>query len=307
MAGLRRAIALRATLNHEIEPELDAIVGRVRANGAQSRACARSQLARHDKETIMRTLTIRALAVTVALVIGACSDTEKVNELSAKVDAIQATQKDMVAKLESLGQGQKQILAKAPAAAPAPPARPTEDPNKVYKINIGTTYGNTKGPDDAAVTIMEFSDFQCPFCSQAAGLVKQVVEAYPNDVRVVYKNYPLPFHKQAMPAAKAAVAAGKQGKFWQMHDKLFENYRTLSDEAYAKFAEEIGIDVAKFKTDMASDEVQKLVDQDMKDATAAEVRGTPTFYINGKKPQGRSFDLYKSIIDQQLKAKGKTS
>ncbi len=129
------------------------------------------------------------------------------------------------------------------------------------------------------------------------------MEAYPNDVKFVYKNYPLPFHKQAMPAAKAAVAAGKQGKFFEMHDKIFENYRTLNDEIYAKWAAELGLNVDQFNTDFASKETQAFIDKEMAEARAVGVRGTPTIFINGKKPQGRSFQLYKGIIDAQLKAK----
>jgi protein-disulfide isomerase len=129
------------------------------------------------------------------------------------------------------------------------------------------------------------------------------MEAYPNDVKFVYKNYPLPFHKQAMPAAKAAVAAGKQGKFFEMHDKIFENYRTLNDEIYAKWAAELGLNVDQFNTDFASKETQAFIDKEMAEARAVGVRGTPTIFINGKKPQGRSFQLYKGIIDEQLKAK----
>jgi protein-disulfide isomerase len=133
--------------------------------------------------------------------------------------------------------------------------------------------------------------------------VEQILEAYPNDVRFVYKNYPLPFHKQAMPAAKAAVAAGKQGKFWEMHDKIMANYQALADEKYAEWAGEIGIDVARFKTDMESPEVQALIVEEMKQAGAVGVRGTPTFFINGRKPAGRSFELYKSMIDEEIAKK----
>jgi len=133
--------------------------------------------------------------------------------------------------------------------------------------------------------------------------VEQILKAYPNDVRFVYKNFPLPFHKNAMPAAKAAVAAGKQDKFWEMHDAIFKNYRSLSDDLYMKTAEELGLDVEQFKKDMADASTQDFINQEMKQARAASVRGTPTFYINGKKPQGRSFELYKGIIDGILKKK----
>lgn len=239
-----------------------------------------------------------AFAVATVFVVSGCADPKEISEIKAKVDEIQASQKDIVAKLEGLSKGQQQILAKAPAAAPK---APQEDPNKVYTIPAGNSYA--KGPAAAPVVMVEFSDFQCPFCSQAAALIKQITDAYPNDVRFIYKNYPLPFHKEAMPAAKAAVAAGKQGKFFEMHDKLFENQRGLGEEFYTKAAQEIGLDVEKFKKDMADPSVQAQIDQEMKEATQADVRGTPTIFINGKKPQGRSFELYKSIIDEALKAK----
>jgi len=129
------------------------------------------------------------------------------------------------------------------------------------------------------------------------------MEAYPKDVRFVYKNYPLPFHKQAMPAALAAVAAGKQGKFFEMHDEIFKNNRSLSDEFYLKAAADIGLDVDKFKADLAAADTKALIDKEMKEAQANGVRGTPTIFINGKKPQGRSLELYKGIIDEILKEK----
>ena len=131
------------------------------------------------------------------------------------------------------------------------------------------------------------------------------MKAYPDDVKFVYKNYPLPFHKQAMPAAKAAVAAGQQDKFWEMHDKIFENYRALKDDAYATWAGELGLDVEQFNKDMASAETKAFVDKEISEARAVGVRGTPTIFINGKKPQGRSLGLYKGIIDGILKEKGK--
>ena len=134
-------------------------------------------------------------------------------------------------------------------------------------------------------------------------MVDQILEAYPKDVRFVYKNYPLPFHKQALPAAHAAVAAGKQGKFWEMHDEIFKNYRTLDDEYYVKAAGELGLNVEQFNKDFASQETKDFVANEMKEARANGVRGTPTIFINGKKPQGRSFELYKGIIDGILKEK----
>ncbi len=133
--------------------------------------------------------------------------------------------------------------------------------------------------------------------------MEQILKAYPNDVKFVYKNYPLPFHKQAMPAAKAAIAAGKQGKFWEMHDKIFSDYRNMNQTLFEKWAGEIGIDVEQFKSDMESPQTTALITEEMKQAQKVGVRGTPTFFINGKKPSGRSFELYKQIIDGILKEK----
>jgi protein-disulfide isomerase len=243
--------------------------------------------------------TVALLAV-LAVGAMACVDPQEVADIKTKVTEMEAQQKDMVTKLDALAKGQKDILAKAAAApAAAAPARPAEDPNKVYEITVGNSA--VRGPANAKVTIVEWSDFQCPFCARAVPLVDQILEAYPNDVRFVFKNYPLPFHKSAMPAAKAAVAAGKQGKFFEMHDKLFESYNALSDAKFEEIAKEIGLDVAKWKADMESPEVQAQVVEEMKEAGKVGVRGTPTFFINGKKPAGRSFELYKSIIDEELK------
>lgn len=134
----------------------------------------------------------------------------------------------------------------------------------------------------------------------------QLVEAFPNDLQVVYKHYPLNFHKNAMPAAKASVAAGKQGKFWEMHDKIMEKYNALSEQYYIDSAGEIGLDVEQFKVDMADPATEAMVKEDMQLAGRSGVRGTPTFFINGKKPTGqRSFESYKSIIEGILKEKGK--
>jgi protein-disulfide isomerase len=244
--------------------------------------------------------SIALLAAAAALTLSACADPGAIGDIKAAVERLEAQQKDMVTKLEGLEKSNKEILAKAGSAAPKPNA---PDPNKKWDINIGTSF--KKGPATAAVTIVEWSDFQCPFCSQAKDLVHQIIDAYPNDVQFVFKNYPLPFHQQAMPAAKAAVAAGKQGKFFEMHDKLFENQKALSPEKFVEFATELGLNVDQFKKDQDSPEVAAMITGEMKEAGDVGVRGTPSFFINGKQPAGRSFELYKSIIDEEIKAKKK--
>lgn len=132
----------------------------------------------------------------------------------------------------------------------------------------------------------------------------QVLKAYPNEVKFVFKEFPLTsIHQNALNAAKAVAAAQKQGKFWEMHDKLFANQRALLPDNLKQYAQEIGLDVAKFEKDMTSPEVQKQIDADMKLAQDAEVRGTPTMFLNGKRVMNRSFEGLKQMIDEALKQK----
>jgi protein-disulfide isomerase len=239
----------------------------------------------------MRLRTVIAWAPLAALcTLAACGGT-------AEMEEVKKGQKDILAKLESLETSVKQIR-----SAPAAPGRPQVDPNKVYNIPIGDS--GVKGPKDAKVSIVEFSDFQCPFCAQSAGLAKQVLEAFPKDVNLVYKQFPLTsIHPQAMGAAKASLAAGKQGKFWEMHDIMFANMRELQPDKLKEYAGKIGLDVAKFEKDFNSPEIQAQVEREMKEASAAEVTGTPTFFIAGKRVMNRSFEGMKAMIEEALKGK----
>jgi protein-disulfide isomerase len=216
----------------------------------------------------------------------------------ADIEEIKKGQKDILAKLEALDKTVQQVKSAAPAAA-----RPQVDPNKVYTLAIDGA--PMKGPKEAKVTIVEFSDYQCPFCSQAEPLVDQVLEAYPKDVKRVYKQFPLTtIHPNALPASKAAVAAGKQGKFWEMHKKLFEHQKELSVDNYKAWAKELGLDVAKFEKDMDSPETQAAIDKDVADARAADVTGTPSIFVNGKRLMQRNIDGFKAVIDPILANKG---
>ena len=237
----------------------------------------------------MKKQTIAMLVVTGVL--AGCGPTP------ADVEEIKKGQKEILAKLETLEKAVAQVKA-APAQA-----RPQIDPNKVYSLNVGDS--PTRGPKDAKITIVEFSDYQCPFCSQAEPLVDQVLQAYPKDVQRVYKQFPLTsIHPNALPASKAAVAAGKQGKFWEMHAKLFGNQRELSPDNYKKWAEELKLDMARFEKDMSSPEVQSQIDKEMQEARSADVTGTPTIFVNGKRLQQRSFEGFKAAIDAALQPKG---
>jgi protein-disulfide isomerase len=160
-----------------------------------------------------------------------------------------------------------------------------------------------KGKADALVTIVISSDFQCPFCSRVEGALKEIEKTYPNDVRWVWANQPLPFHDKAKPAALAAMAAHRQGKFWQMHAKLFENQKDLSDENYDKWAKELGLDMAKFAADRKDAALGKQIDQETAAANQVGAGGTPSFLINGKLLQGaQPVDAFKKEIDEALAA-----
>ena len=168
------------------------------------------------------------------------------------------------------------------------------------KIDIGSS--PVKGPENAKITIVEFSEFQCPYCRMGAANVAEVLKQYPEQVKLVFKNFPLPFHAQAPAAAAAAIAAKNQGKFWEMHDKLFANQQQLGDNKYEEWAKELGLDVEKFKADMNSEETKKIIEEEKAQGTAAGVNGTPGYFINGVALTGaQPPQAFKPIIERWLK------
>lgn len=208
-------------------------------------------------------------------------------------------------KLLSSGVDKKNVYAKliekGRETAPPPPPPKKRPPETRQKLQL---VENTpaKGSSEPLVTIVEFSDFECPFCGRVNPTIKRILETYGDDVQVQFRNQPLPFHKRAMPAAKAALAAHKQGKFWEMHDKLFANQKALSDESIKQYAKDIGLDTAKFEADLGSDEVKKKVSRDQADAAKYGARGTPTLFVNGVPVRGaQPFPAFKTIIDKELK------
>ncbi len=130
----------------------------------------------------------------------------------------------------------------------------------------------------------------------------QLLAAYPQDLRLVMKQFPLTsIHQNAMNASKAALAAGKQGKFWEMHETLFKNNRALTVDDLKKYAAGLGLDAAKFEADMNSPETGKLISEEMAQAQAADVTGTPTLFINGKRVMNRTLEGMKAMVDEEIK------
>ena len=165
--------------------------------------------------------------------------------------------------------------------------------------------GPSRGPDNATVTIVEFSDFQCPYCGRVVPTVEKLMKDYDGKVRLVFRHFPLSFHPFAAKAAEAGACAADQGKFWQMHDKMFGNQQKLAVDDLKAFAKDIGLDQGKFDKCLDSGEKAPLVSADEKDGEQAGVSGTPAFFINGIFINGAvPYEQFKETVDRELKRKG---
>ena len=150
-------------------------------------------------------------------------------------------------------------------------------------VKISVVGDPVRGPATAKVTLVEFSDFQCPFCSKAVSATKELMKQFPNDVKLVFKQFPLDDHAQAEFGAEAALAAHAQGKFWEMHDLLYAGYPNLSRVTVMGYARKIGLDMKRFTADVDSHKYKAEVQSEEQQGEDVGVGGTPTFFINGKK------------------------
>jgi len=225
------------------------------------------------------------------------------NRLDQTLQKQQALE-ERIAALESQIKGMQTDLQQVKAApSQVRQGPPPEDFAKVHEIPIAHTpvIGNKKAP----VTIVEFIDFQCPYCARFHLPVVEAAKAYPGKVNYMIKNFPLAFHSQAKPAAKAAFAAGEQGKYEEMVDLLLKNGRKLNEETFERLAEDLGLNVDKFLKDYKNKDAkwEDYIKKDMALGTEVGVRGTPTFYINGRKTAARDVASWKREIDQILQKK----
>jgi protein-disulfide isomerase len=178
---------------------------------------------------------------------------------------------------------------------------PVEIRLEAPRIEIETAGQPRLGPADAKVTVVEFSDFQCPYCADAAGVMKQVADKYGDDVAIVYRNFPLASHADARPAAEAAECALDQGKFWELHDRMFAAPADLGREQLVAHAGAAGLDVAKFSECLDSGAKAAEVDADLAAGEQAGVQGTPALYVNGRALTGpATVDELSRMIDQEL-------
>ncbi len=216
--------------------------------------------------------------------------------IDAQLARAEAALKSGVSKKDLYGHLTKDIK----EAAPKPQQRPKPQPLVRQKVELVSTTP-FKGGKTPLVTIVEYSDFQCPFCTRVNPTLAQVMKEYGDDVQIRFRNQPLSFHKRALPAAKAALAAGEQGKYWEMHDKLFANQKALEDADLDKYAKELGLNISKFKADMASDKIAKIITADQQAAAKVGARGTPTLFANGVPIKGaQPFANFKSVIDKEI-------
>ncbi len=162
-------------------------------------------------------------------------------------------------------------------------------------------YDPRRGPDSARVTMVEFGDFECPFCGSAEPTVRQVLATYPNDVALIFVNFPISFHPYARGAAQAFLAAGRQAKAWEMHDLMYAHQAALSDADLDGYAQSIGLDLAQFDADRSSTEIADEVTQDKNLGLSLGVNSTPTFYVGGCWIEGdQPFSAFQQVIDPLL-------
>jgi protein-disulfide isomerase len=180
---------------------------------------------------------------------------------------------------------------KSAAEIKAEVARVASEPPPVFDdpVTISIAGDPVQGPDKAKMTIVEFSDFQCPYCSKVVQYVKAVEKQFPNDVRIVYKQFPLDSHSEAEMAAEAALAAQAQGKFWEMHDLIYAGFPNLDRKLVDGYAKQLKLDLTRFNAELASHKYQARVMAEEQEGEKAGVQGTPTFFFNGRKYNG-NFD-----------------
>ncbi|MFA6296813.1 MAG: prolipoprotein diacylglyceryl transferase [Patescibacteria group bacterium] len=182
-------------------------------------------------------------------------------------------------------------------------AKQVVNTNEEAVVDVSTDDDPIKGDKNAKITIVEFSDFECPFCEKAEPTLKKILDTYSGKVKLVYRDFPLAMHKDAQKAAEASQCANDQGKYWEYHDKLYANQKALTVADLKKYAGDLKLDTVKFNQCLDSNKFADEVKKDLADGEAVGVDGTPAFFINGRKIVGaQPFEAFKQIIDEELKS-----
>ncbi|HWO41109.1 MAG TPA: thioredoxin domain-containing protein [Candidatus Eisenbacteria bacterium] len=179
-------------------------------------------------------------------------------------------------------------------------------PPPIYRVDVSTAGAPFRGAPDAPVTIVEFSEFQCPFCSRVQATLKQLLERYPDKVKLVYRDFPLDgLHPNARLAAEAARCAQDQGKFWEYHDALFSHFPQAAPEDLKEYAAQIGLDTVKFDSCLSGRIHKATVQRDIDEGMRLGVTGTPAFFVNGRPLSGaQPVNAFVKLIDDELKLLG---
>jgi protein-disulfide isomerase len=255
--------------------------------------------------TSLRDVVLCTAAV-VALGIGGFAAGLWVGEGNAALDAQQERLATLEQRMGVLYAQQAQGGAPSQAAARSRPEVAAAPKEPTAPVEIDVEGAPTRGPRDAPVTVVAFSDFQCPYCARVVPTLEKLRELYGDRVRVVFKHYPLPIHPDSIVAHRAAEAASAQGKFWQMHDRLFADPRNVGETTLRGYAKELGLDVAAFETAMASEKVEHRIQADLSEGNRVGVRGTPTFFVNGVLLSGaQPLAAFQSQVDEALAAAAK--
>jgi protein-disulfide isomerase len=160
---------------------------------------------------------------------------------------------------------------------------------------------HTQGNLDAGLVIVEYGDYQCPYCGAAYPVLKELMKEFGDQIRFIFRNFPLSeMHQYARPAALAAEAAGLQGKFWEMHDAIYENQQFLNENLLLKLAENLDLNISQFKTDIQKQALAEKIDTDFESGVISGVNGTPSFFINGNKFNGSAEDLFQLVGENTM-------
>jgi protein-disulfide isomerase len=245
----------------------------------------------------MKLRFITPVVATLLLALGACAHGPEETPGEAVAEAPQAAK--------------AAPAALAPAVAEAPPEgecgckdEPEAKPEvaKVEEVSVGGA--SVRGPAAAPVTVVMFTDFECPFCARADATVRALEQRYPGKLRVAFRNQPLPFHEHARAAARAALAAGEQGKFWEYKDALFAHQGALDRVGLERHAADLGLDLVRFRAALDAPRTAAVVDADMAEAKRLGVTGTPTFFVNGRRLIGaQPLAAFTASVDAALAAR----
>jgi protein-disulfide isomerase len=254
----------------------------------------------------MRILTLISVLVFGLIVLVSCSPSDQ--QVEEAVKKVLDKEKEEKAKIFKYMDEYFALKRGQPPGQPGQPQGPgqmfatfEEELKNPKKVEIGSS--PVKGSRNAPVTIVEFSDFQCPYCSRVGPTLDTLLKKYEGKIKLVFKHQPLPNHPNAKPAAVASMAAHKQGKFWEMHDMLFANQQQLDKESLVGFAKKLGLNEARFKKDMEDPQILKQVEEEGMWASQNGLGGTPVFLINGATFRGaQPLENFVQAVDKALQA-----